>query len=356
MSRVLTSISAGLVLGTGTASALAVEEVAPMYYEIDGWEMVAIIDENVVNSLFLFRVDPAPDPNNINGIWAQRGIGGDWFADAWPGSTRGEVVMWAVANLGLDDPLLDRDAWPMDWVQGEAVGAMPAPMPVPYGDGLAVTSPLEPYVGGMDDPVAFVQLMEQFGEPAAAGLATMGGTPGGGIEPAPEPEPGPDPGCQPVRTAEQLWEAVAIGIESELAVEGAGDAAFDQSLNLALDCCWPRAIKNRPSAWGQWTCGGWAIDGPPIILAGGCQVNQDYRRTATRSQTRTCYRIRFDCSVTVVTQTRTDTQDQCYREMYDRTGAGCDGATFVVPGAPASPPGCTPNCGPRITSGWTPGC
>ena len=330
-----------------------------MYYVIDGWEMVAVVDNGDVESLFLFRVDESPAPGNINAIWAQRGIAGDWWADAWPGSTRGEAVMWAVENLGLMAPQISIDAWPMDWAQDETFGVLAAPDPVPYGDGMALSSPFAPMISSVDEPMLMLQVLEVLGEPAAASLATAGGTPGGGIEPAPDPEPGPGPGdCEQVRTSEQVWQAVAEGIEAELIAEGAGADAFDNSIGLSGACCWPRTFKSRPGAWSAWTCGGWSASSSGYF-SGTCGKSITWKTVCTRSRDRLCWRWGVLCGLTLTTQTQTETKCECTTELYDTLNPGCADTQLPNPPYVAPPPftGSPSGCGqPTTVSGWSPGC
>jgi hypothetical protein len=359
------------------APAAAQSVVSGAYYQIDGWDIVPLLDGDpadplaqTVHSLMLFRADTPTAPSNITAVWARRTATG-WEADAWAGETRADVTMWMVNHTALPVPFSTADDWPLDGLAAEYVVAEEAIDPKPLGSGLPLGHPLEPAVSGMSDPTPLLETLEAINEPASSSSVTTPGASGTGTS------SGFSTSC-PVSngvyvdadgdaiTTETIWDAVANSIEIGLLDITLIDIVYDDTMNLAIGCCdvTRRYTQGTVTAW---TCTPWTLT--ESVEVGNCRATSFYRSNCTRTMSRTCIKRDGSCNVTATPQTRTETRPDCAATMCDKPGAACNdpalpncvgaGGRWIAPApVPAPPIGAQPNgCaeGSSLTD-WTPGC
>ena len=340
----------------GSAQDLA---IGPVTYVMDGWYVTSILDDtDSVHSLLLTRETPPPDPTgNVTGVLTVRDAAG-WQASAWIGESTESILQWMHEEYDLPDPLDPDMLWPIDELNLSGPIAVAAE-PVPFGKGIVESHPLADAVAAMDDPAPLLGLLEAVGEPAASGTITSGGSPigGGGTQPA-------DPPSQhcPLRSAEEYWNAIAASVEAYFVDPNSVNEVFDQTIDplppgQSRFCCRPRRVILGPTNWTPWDCSGpWQITGT-TVSNGGCIVTATYRQIISRERTRICSYIHLNCSVTgPINQTQIQTGERCGSGFWDRTGNGCDGATFTPPATPPNASPCGPNCGLNSPSGWSPPC
>ncbi|MEM7628828.1 MAG: hypothetical protein AAF356_05335 [Planctomycetota bacterium] len=358
-------LSTACVFGSLTCAAspaLAQLQVSEMMYRIDGWDIVPVVGVAArVDSLLLFRVDVPPDPQtSVTAVFAQRTIDDAWQAEAWVGATSYEVAEWAAAELGVSDPTDPDSPWPVEGVVG--FDSAPAGDPVPFVNGVIAGHWLEPIVPALDDPQPVVAIFEQAGEPVAASSVTLAGgvTPVGGVDPA---DPGGGNPCIALVTPEQIWTAVADSIESELVTPGTVHDVFDDTLDLAITCCWLRCFCHAPLPWGPRPNGCTPWDNwKDTPLANGCIGEASWRRDREELQWRHATWTSITCVKTTMWQSRTRTRRECTTTEWDTLGAAycIDEPTRpnVKTAPPATFPGpfCSVPGNPFATSGWTPRC
>lgn len=338
------------------ASTLATAQdlsIAPVVYVMDGWTITSILDDtDSVHSLLITRETPAPDPaHNVTGVLAVRDVNG-WQASAWIGESTESILQWMHEELALPDPLHPDIPWPIDGLNF-ADPIIVAAEPVPFGKGIIASHPLASAIEAMENPSTLLGLLEAIGQPAASGTITAGGSPigGGGTQPS-------DPPSQvcPLRTAEEVWNAISASVEAYFTDPNSIHDVFNDTIDpLPIGqpraCCWPRTEIVGPTNWGPWDCSGPYTLIDQSVSSTGCSVSTVYQQVVTRRRTRICSRILPNCTTTgPTTQTQTQTGGRLEYATYDRTPFDCDGATFTVP---ASPPNPTP-CAPQWVNALTP--
>ncbi len=168
------------MLGGATCASSAQLSISDVVYEMDGWQIVTIVEDNHADTLLLFRLEEGPNPGStINAVIAQQSVNG-WDSQAWVGEDTASVVLWAVENLGLPDPTSPEYPWPIDNIYNDVLVDVSAPNPVPFADGVLLGSPFDPIVGMLENPKPFLELLELSGHAASSSISVSGGTFGGG--------------------------------------------------------------------------------------------------------------------------------------------------------------------------------
>ena len=220
--------------------------------------------------------------------------------------------------------------------------------------------PVHPISAEVLKPV--VASFEQAGEPVAASSVTLAGgvTPVGGGDPA---DPGGGNPCIALVTPEQIWTAVADSIESELVTPGTVHDVFDDTLDLAITCCWPRCFHHAPLPWGPGPNGCTPWDNwKDTPLANGCIGEASWRRDREELQWRHATWTSITCVKTTMWQSRIRTRRECTTTEWDTLGAAYCIDEPARPNVKTAPPVtfpgpfCSVPGNPFATSGWTPRC
>lgn len=285
-------------MGSCLSPCAAELEIARQYIELDGWGIIALVDGGPngaqTEALVLMRLGPAPVPGaNISAVLAERTATG-WSASAWVDDDPNAVAWWLSQTFALPAPTDEGEPWLFPYIDPEvALTVAPAEAPEPFGEGVLLASPWSALVAALAEPLPVVAALEELGQPAAASAGTVSG-------PIGEPGVGPIDECGGLHiiSPEQVWSAIAAGIDAEIAEPGTGDQAMDDF--LAIACCWKRTVVRRTNP--PWTCatGPFPGGGGAVCSYNGC--------TRTVIETRTT--INWDCTVTGPTSVTTvETKD-----------------------------------------------
>ena len=264
-----------------TSACLADLEIARQHIELDGWGIVALVEDGQTEALVLLRLEPAPVPGaNISAVLAERTETG-WSASAWTDDDPHAVIGWISQEFGLPEPTDESEPWLFDYIDpAVALTVAPTEAPEPFAEGVLLSSPWAGLVSALAEPMPVLEALEHLGQPTAASAGTATG-------PATQPGIGPEEcGGVHVITAEQVWSAIAAGTDAEIDEPGTGDQAMDDF--LAIACCLPRTVVRSTNP--PWTCaaGPFAGGGGAVCSYTGC----------TRTVIETTTIIHWNCTVT----------------------------------------------------------
>lgn len=152
-------------------------------------------------------------------------------------------------------------------------------------------------------------------------------------------------------------------MNAELQGTGQYDTELMDGLETAacagVSWCLPGTGHHKPGSWSAWACNPWALEFPAAFPSGVCSANFLYIRTMSRTRTRGCFRIGWDCSVTATwTETQTQTGNQRGTCGVDLTPWDCalpdpfPAASVPAAPCPVTPLNCTPDANTQSNGPW----